>query len=63
VFKFLVIEKGDEPLVSIHTVSAMALALGNERGLRARNLYQECVAFDSWPAYATTPTIDLEIEE
>jgi len=50
-WRFVVIEKSAPHLVAVHALDDVTLLTASERAKRAREIYAECTASDSWPGY------------
>lgn len=56
-FLFVFVEKEPPHLVTVVELDAPAVAAGRRRNHMALEVYAECLAFDTWPAYST----DVEV--
>lgn len=50
-FKFIVVEKSRPHFVAVHQFDDTVRLIAAEKAARARRLYAECMATDTWPAY------------
>lgn len=50
-FGFVCVEKSAPHFVAVHRIPSVARLVAAERCKRARELYAECLATDTWPAY------------
>jgi hypothetical protein len=58
-FVFVLAEKQPPYLVSVVELTDEALAHGREANHRAKQIYRECLATDTWPGYPDTPPLGL----
>src|SRR5690606_22062147 len=50
-FRFIVIEKSPPHLVAVHALDDVTMLTARQRAAKAREVYAECAATDTWPAY------------